>query len=245
MQDNKGNEVPLCEKCKQYHLTPRGGISCPGHISINHKRAGGPCLQPQGLGTPSDVGLCKYHGGCSPHGVKKAEKDKLEIEVKRQLGLTDWDPIVDPYSALADHAGKGVALETILHHKVEELASLRQYGGEMGDRIDVIYEAWERAYSRIGNELIAMARLDLDDRISRLQAKIDDATADLVREAMTEATAHLLPEVRDDVLVRFGKSLRRGEVVQEGVVRPEVPELPSRSMGRPGNEGIDNATGPI
>ena len=46
-----------------------------------------------------------------------------------------------------------------MHQKVEELVSLKQYGGEFGDRLDVVIEAWERARARLGSELIAMTRL--------------------------------------------------------------------------------------
>ena len=135
----------------------------------------------------------------------------LESEVRNLLNLTEWEPITDPYTALADHVGKGAALEAILLRKIEELASLRQYGGQFGDRIDVIYEAFERAYARNSAALQAMARLDLDDKIARLKAKVDLATAEIVSSALALAlsSVELTPAQRDIVLKEFGTRLRQ------------------------------------
>jgi hypothetical protein len=127
--------------------------------------------------------------------------------------LTEWDPITDPFSALADLAGKVVALQEIMHRKVEELSTLRQYGGEMGDRIDLVYEAWERALDRSLRTLQGMAKLDLDARIAKLQAAVDNETAAIVQRALAGAldTVHLTNEERTQVLAAFGALLRNGQ----------------------------------
>ena len=145
---------------------------------------------------------------------KYIARTALEQEVQRQLGLTEWEPINDPYSALSEHAGKSRAIESILFQKVEELASLRQYGGDLGDRIDVVFEAWERASTRYSSEIMGMARLDLTDRIARVQSNIDEMAAQVVRDALASALSAvtLSSEDKDAILREFGTRLR-GEPV--------------------------------
>lgn len=202
-------ELP-CGKCGQHHLTPYGTPSCPAHIATGDRK-GEPCKNLPGFKTNHQgFGPCIKHGGNTPGTQKAAQKLMVDAEVRQQLGLTSWQPIQDPFSALADHAGKGVAIEEILFQKVEELASLRQYGGELGDRIDVVYEAWERAYSRIGSTLVAMSRLNLEDKIANLQGKVNENTAQAVSTALASALAKvtLTPEQRNVVLAEFGQRLR-------------------------------------
>jgi len=138
----------------------------------------------------------------------------VDREARRLLNLNDWEPITDPFSALADLAGKVTALQEIMHQKVEELSTLRQYGGEMGDRIDIVYEAWERALDRSVKILQGMARLDLDDRIAKLQSAVDRETAAMVQRALAGAldTLDLSNEQRAEALAAFGTLLRVQDV---------------------------------
>ena len=204
-------DVPICQQCSQQHLTPKNKPSCNAHITSG-ERKGEPCRNEPGKGTGTHVGYgnCRFHGGLTPNANKHAQKEMLDDEVRRQLGLNEWEAIEDPYTALADHVGKGQAIEAILLQKVEELASLRQYGGQFGERIDVIFEAWERAYRQMSSDLLGMARLDLDDKIARLRAKVDLATAEIVSRALAGAlgTVELSAEQRESVLKEFGERLR-------------------------------------
>ena len=207
--EREKTDVPICERCNEQHLTPSGYPACPAHISHGPEK-GRPCRNEAGKGTGFLTGQCRKHGGNAPSSRKRAARIELEEIVKRQLGLTEWDPVTDPFSALADHAGKGKAVEEIMLAKVEELASLKQYGGDFGERIDVIFEAWERAYTRYGNVLTSMARLDLDDKIAKLQAKVDKETARQIEAALAAALSvvDLNDEQRQSILRVLGERLR-------------------------------------
>ena len=176
-----------------------------------HQEPGVLCQNTAGTRTDHlGFGRCYLHGGSTESHNKAALREQVDAEVRSQLGLTDWEPIVDPFSALADHAGKGAAIEEILRLKVEELSSLKQYGGDIGDRISVIFEAWERSYSRLSSNLQAMARLSLEDRIASVQSKIDETTAALVSSALDSAlnAGNLDQTVREAILREFGNQLR-------------------------------------
>ena len=204
--------IEPCDKCHKEHVTRYGKPSCRGHINSDTERKGDPCTHDLGWGTNhSGAGNCKFHGGSSPTGKKSGQAKILDAEVRQLLGLNEWEPITDPYFALADHAGKSAALEAIMHQKVEELTSLKQYGGEFGDRLDVVIEAWARARARLGSELIAMTRLDLDAKIAKLKARVDSETAEIVSSALAGALgiADLTPEIQEMILREFGSRLRQ------------------------------------
>lgn len=223
-------EVPICERCGQQHINPQLGVpSCPGHISSGEKK-GEPCRNPLGKGTDHvGKGACRFHAGLTPSANKKAARETLQEEAQKLLGLTEWDPVLDPFSELADFAGRQRAVETILLSKIEELASLKEYGGPMGDKISVTFEAWERAHSRFGTTLLGMARLDLDDRIARIQSRVDDATATKIREALSTAVrqAGITAEQQDALMIAFGQALRDKNDA------PASPVAVSRSAGVP------------
>lgn len=202
-----------CEQCGQSHLTRHGKPSCPGHITSG-ERKGLACRQDLGQGTNHvGIGCCKKHGGATQSHVRHAQNERLDIEVRKQLGLTQWTPISDPYSALADLAGEVWALKDILRAKVEELETLRQYGGEYGEQIDIIFAAYERGIDRAEKILAGMARLDLDAKIAKLHAMVNDETAAIVRKALDGAlaTIELTAAQRESVLVEFGARLRTGK----------------------------------
>lgn len=211
-----GDERPLvdgvlvCERCGMQHLTINRQQSCPGHISSGPKR-GRPCSHERGFGTDhKGVGGCKFHAGNTPTARKAAAKIQIENEARQLLGLNEWEPISDPFSALSDLAGKAMALQEIMHHKVEELASLRQDGGVTGEKIDVTYEAWERAFDRVLKVLHGMSRMDLDAKIAALHAAIDASTAKIVQSAMQKALMSVdIPQAtRATIMAEFGNRLR-------------------------------------
>lgn len=217
-----------CERCGKVHETAHGKPACTGHIA-NGERKGEPCSNFAGYQTDHPgIGQCKKHGGRTPAANKNALRKEVEAEVVQQLGLTEWDPIIDPFSALADHAGKGAAIEEILRLKVEELSSLRQYGGEMGDRISVIFEAWERSYARLSSNLQAMARLSLEDRIASIQGKVNEATAERVTAALTIALSSTDPTEREVILRAFGDAMRgfEDEPARGNADATKTPALP-------------------
>lgn len=212
----------VCEICGQVHLTPHNKPACPSHITSGERR-GSPCKNELGKGTKHPgIGQCRKHGGNTSSANSHAQNIMVEQELQA-LGLTDWEPVADPYTMLADIAGKTVALQERLHEKVEELSSLRQYGGEMGDRIDVVFEAFERSIDRCIKVGTSLARLDLDARIAKLHALVNFETAEMIRKALSGAlgAAELTKEQREAILHDFGSRLRTSQPAISGQVRPE------------------------
>src|ERR1039458_5153409 len=105
--------IPICETCGQQHVTKFGKPSCGAHLNSEGVK-GQPCKNPLGYQTDhAGAGNCRKHGGLLPNLKKHAQKELLEAEVQKQLGLDEWDPITDPFQALASAAGKAEKMETI------------------------------------------------------------------------------------------------------------------------------------
>lgn len=157
------------------------------------------------------IGRCYLHGGRTATHNKAALNERLDREVRVMLG-GDYEPITDPYTALADLAGKVVRVQEFLLEKVEELDDLRSYttGQTNAEQIDVIFAAFERALDRTERTLSNMSRLDLDAKIAKLQARINRETADQITSALGVAldAAEITGEVREVVLSVFGSRLR-------------------------------------
>lgn len=154
------------------------------------------------------------HGAGAPQVQRAAAARVLDGEIEAsmaQLGLYEWEEITDPFSAMARMAGKAERLEALLLAKVEDLDSLRSNAGNYGEQIDVVYQAYERAVSRLHALITSMARLDLEDRIASLTAKVDIATAEIVSSALASAlsAATLEPDQHAAILTAFGNALRQ------------------------------------
>lgn len=186
-----------------------------GHEACGAKtRSGKPCSQPAGFGTNHvGVGRCKFHGGSTPTQSKAARAILLDREVNRLLNLEGFEPIHDPYTALAELAGETVRLKDILLAKVEELTDLKtKLFTDKGatEQIDVVFAAYERALDRCDRILSGMARLDLEDRIAKLHSRINGDAVERILTAMNEALddAGITGNTREVISLGFGARLR-------------------------------------
>jgi hypothetical protein len=135
----------------------------------------------------------------------------LDHEAHRILGIEGFEPISDPYHALAELAGEVLKVKEVLLQKVEALPSIEDIGaGPIATQISVVLSAYERSLDRSASLLTNIARLDLDARIAALQSRIDSATAELVSTAMSGALAgaSVPAEMQESVMRLFGQLLR-------------------------------------
>ncbi len=189
-----------CEKCGQPHQ------KC-----LAHNNEGTPCNRNPANG--ADV--CPVHGGHAPQVRKAAEGRVLDQEARKLLKIEGYEPITDPYTQLSDIAGELVKLKDIMRAKVEELTTLKDVGGEkVATQIDVVFSAYERSLDRCERMLMGMARLDLEDRIARLHARIDDDAAKTIIAALVGAldAAEIQGSARDVIISGFGSRLQPGNL---------------------------------
>lgn len=146
------------------------------------RRDGQPCGNPAGKGTDHvGSGNCKYHCGSTPNGRKAA----LAEQAERLLYRYDAAPAANPLEALQALAGRVLAMEQAIGDAVNNLGSIRYGTDEGGEQLRAEVSVLERAMDRAGRLLTDIARLNIDERL----AKIEEAKAKVIVEAVEVALA--------------------------------------------------------
>jgi|HubBroStandDraft_5_1064220.scaffolds.fasta_scaffold76976_3 hypothetical protein len=154
-------------------------------------RNGKPCGNPAGAGTGHlGSGNCKHHGGSTPSGRKSA----LEQQARLELARLNLPPVEDPLTQLAAVTAEVLAWKDAWAAKVNDLTSVRYEGTGAGEQLRAEIAVWERALDRCERFLVAMARLNIDERL----AAISEAQAAAVIEAIGVAcdAVRMPPEQR-------------------------------------------------
>ena len=217
-----------CEKCGQRHERCTGHVDeCPacGPTSVIDEPVtlGEPCPKCGTVVTQracikwprKGAAVCQKHGGEAKQIVAAAERrvveQRLNAEIQTMLG-GPIEPISDPYTKMAEVAGKISRTLDFLQEKVEALDDLRSYGGQQGEQIDVVFAAFERALDRTERTLVNMSRLDLDAKIAKLHSRNNDDAAKTIIAALVGALdeAEIKGPVRDVIVNGFGNRLQPG-----------------------------------
>ena len=158
----------------------RKGPFCGGKL---HGR-NGTCTQAAGWGTSHPgFGRCKLHGGTAPSGRIAA----AEQQARAELARLDVPPVQNPLAELARIAGQVVAWKDMLAEKVNALSSLRYESETGGEQLRAEVALWERALDRCGKFLVDIAKLDIDERLTR----VTEQQAEQVSAALTAVLAEM------------------------------------------------------
>lgn len=125
----------------------------------------GTCTRPAGWGTTHPgTGRCKLHGGSTPQHRASAADDQARISLNRE-GLV---PITNPVAELQALAAEVVGLKDIFATEVEKLRGWDYTDKEGRQEAVVVLQAYERALDRSERILVSMARLNLDEKMARI-----------------------------------------------------------------------------
>jgi hypothetical protein len=147
-------------------------------------RAGTPCKLPAGHGTDHPgVGRCDHHGGATP--THRAHAERVLLERAEASALTDLhrigvEPIGNPLETLAELTAEARQWQAILRRQVAELESLSQTTPAGIEQIRGVVILFERAMDRAAAFAAMMAKLNVDDRLVKLNARISAAQGERV-----------------------------------------------------------------
>lgn len=161
------------------------------------KRQGeGTCQRPAGWGTDhAGTGCCKFHGG----STRDHRTAALRKQADKALADLNAPPVDNPLTELARITGQVVAWKDGLADRVNELTSLR-YSTDGGEQLRAEVALFERALDRCEKFLTAMARLNIDERLVR----IEQQQADLVTYAVTMTLEELGLPIEQQAEARRG-----------------------------------------
>lgn len=150
--------------------------------------------------------VCRMHGGATRHVKAKAAARVAERTMTRTLGRLTIVPVANPLEALAQLAGEVLAWKELCAGYVAHLEELRYDGDRSGEQIRGEIQLFERALDRCASTLGMIARLNIDERL----VKIEQEQLELVERAIIAALddASVEPDRQREVVRSLGRHLR-------------------------------------
>ncbi len=152
-----------CEVCGAIHVQPHH----PNHASCSrHKADGSPC----GAAPLKGIKVCKVHGGMSP----SAQKRHHATVAAEAMGLDPAVVAVNPLKALSAYAEETARQYRSIKDTLGPML-LTLEGAVYADKHDVErvrgkVQIFERVSDRLEKSLEALARLNIDERLTRIEA---------------------------------------------------------------------------
>jgi hypothetical protein len=135
------------------------------------KRQGeGLCERPAGWGTDhAGTGRCKLHGGSTKTQSVAAERQMVEAEARRlfEKVAPEIVPVDNPLEAYRMFAGRVMAWLDLMERLLADLDSPR-YRGAAAEQIRGEVQLYERAMDRANTVLGTFAKLNIDERLTRI-----------------------------------------------------------------------------
>jgi len=164
-------------------MTKRGGPKCGAKL---HGREG-TCSLPAGWGTShKGYGRCRKHLGNSPNVARAAEAERVEHEARAELTRLDVTPVDHPLEELQKLAGRVLAWEKTVGELVNRLSEIRYEDEHGGEQLRAEVALLERAMDRCERVLVAMARLNIDERLARLTERQAELVIGVLKGALED-----------------------------------------------------------
>jgi hypothetical protein len=146
------------------------------------------------------TGRCKLHGGSTPTHTRGAQAEELNrsasaavAQLKTLVGPAA--PISDPLHALALLAGEVWRFKDVLAAHVAELEDIR-YRSVTGEQLRGEIAAFGHALDRCNTVLVAIAKLNIDDRMVAIQEQQQTAIVAAIEAGLAEAGIQGVTAVR-------------------------------------------------
>lgn len=123
---------------------------------------------------------CPLHGGNLPGPRIAAEKARIEEEIGRAAQRLGVAPAVeDPLRALQQLAGEVVQWKNLCREHLDGITNMASTSDMGVETVRAEIVVWERALDRAITALATLARLNIDERLAR----IEEQQAAMVRKA--------------------------------------------------------------
>lgn len=130
--------------------------------------------------------VCNTHGGSTGHVKAKAAERLIEAEAMAMVSRMNIQAVENPLLELKLLAGRVLAWERVFDQKRQQLEEWRYTHGS-GEQLRSEVAVVERAMDRAASVLTMIAKLNLDERLVRLE----EAKAALVEKLILDVFADL------------------------------------------------------
>jgi len=206
-------------------MTPWRGPTGDRRCSAHSSRTGERCRQWAIKGGK----VCPAHGGRAPQVAAAARRRVIEQAAAAELARLDVTPLDDPLSELALLAAQIVAWKNMMAEKVNQLSSLRYEGEGSGEQLRAEVALWERALDRCEHVLTAMARLNIDERLTVLAEHHVEMVIWLVSSTLARFGLDIYDDVVSGIVDELIERIDPEKVHQPPVHAIEAPRGPELS----------------
>lgn len=169
-------------------------------------RKGEPCGRPRGWGTPHPgYGNCKNHGGCTPNGIKAAEKEAAG----QAVAVYGLPREIDPHAALIEELHRTAGHVAYMAQMIRDLegdSALKQYQrGDNGtiERPSVWIELYHEERKHFASVAKTCIAVGIEERRVKLAEQQGELMAQVVRGILADLDVDLTPEVQKVVRKNF------------------------------------------
>lgn len=168
---------------------PEQGRGRGKHCGARKRQGEGTCTRPAGWGTEHvGYGTCKLHGGNMRNHRVSAELAIVEDKANVLFGeLVEVKPVDNPLDVYAGFAGRVVAWMDVLDQLVRRLSSPTVFSMMTGDQVRGEVELFERAMDRCNTVLSTYAKLNIDERLSRITVEQQQMVVEAIEAALAAA----------------------------------------------------------
>ena len=147
------------------------------------------------------------HGGCTPNQVAAAERQLVEAEARRlfEKVAPEIVPVDNPLEAYRMFAGRVMAWLNLMERLLVDLDSPR-YRGATAEQIRGEVQLYERAMDRANAVLGTYAKLNIDERLTRISEQQADVMVAALRAGLN--AAGVTPEQRELAHAEISRQLR-------------------------------------
>lgn len=197
MVDDHTPRVLHLKQSKNTLTTPEGDCRHPqrrddAFCHAKKKKSHGLCHRPAGWSTDHvGVGACKLHFGNTTQAKRAGALELVERRARKELDQLNYsaESVENPLEELGRLAGEALRWKNILAAHVADLNTLRYSilndEGGRSEQIRGEVQLYERSMVDLGRLLVAIGRLNIDDRM----VKIEERKAEIVVKAI-EAGLH-------------------------------------------------------
>lgn len=163
---------------------PRCGAKTKRDANHSEAKAGRPCRKPAGWGTTHPgSGRCKLHGGATPAGAVKAERERASAAVELYGLPVEVDPHTALLEELARTAGHVAYLGTVVQ-SLERDQQIGPVGGAQGGFPEWKPSVWIGMYRDERKHLAAIAKACIDVGIEERRVRIAEQQGQLFAKAL-------------------------------------------------------------
>lgn len=134
--------------------------------------------------------VCVTHGGKNPKvrakALQRTAERKFNAELEQLADAHFATPVDNPLAALQQLAGEVVMLKEVFSQRVARLKD-PGYASKAGEQLKTDVAVYERALDRCGKVLTDIARLNIDERLVR----IEERQAELMVAVFVEAVSRM------------------------------------------------------